>query len=371
MKISFFLTVLACLLLFAGYIFFRTWQLLPPRLGPRLVFGISYVLLWVTLFVGIVLDHRFNPAIGSVISFTGYTFLILATYFLLSIAVTDIVRWLLVLVRHSPPDVLAFRRTAALICLGLIVVVMVVGHVRFKHPELVQLDLTATKPLQHKSVKILMASDIHLGNSIGKKALKRYVDWINAQNPDLILLVGDVTDRSIKPVTEQRLHEELSQLSAKLGVYAVQGNHEYYSGQPDSLAHYLESAGIRVLRDETALIDSSFYLIGRNDRTNPRRRPLAQLVSGLDPSLPTIVMDHQPLHLEEASQQGIDLQLSGHTHEGQLFPGNLLVKQLFEVAYGYYLKGHTHVYVSSGLGLWGPQYRIGTQSELVSIQFRY
>ncbi|MFZ4725789.1 MAG: metallophosphoesterase, partial [Paludibacter sp.] len=117
--------------------------------------------------------------------------------------------------------------------------------------------------------------------------------------------------------------------------------------------------------------DSSFYIVGRDDKSNLNRKKLSEIVTGLDKKLPFILMDHQPYHLEEAEQNDIDFQISGHTHNGQFFPGNLFVKKMYELGYGYLKKGNTHYYVSSGLGLWGPQYRIGTESELVVINLKY
>jgi len=124
------------------------------------------------------------------------------------------------------------------------------------------------------------------------------------------------------------------------------------------------------LRDSVCLVDSSFYLIGRDDRTNTKRKSLKELVTGLNVNLPRILMDHQPYHLDEAEKNNIDFQISGHTHNGQFFPGNLFVKKIYELGYGYLKKGNSHFYVSSGLGIWGPQYRIGTESELVVIHLK-
>jgi predicted MPP superfamily phosphohydrolase len=173
------------------------------------------------------------------------------------------------------------------------------------------------------------------------------------------------------PVIKQNMAEELRTIKARYGVFAINGNHEHYAETPTATADYLKSAGIKVLRDEVCLVDSSFYIVGRDDRSNSQRKSLAELVKGLNQSMPRILMDHQPNYLEEAEKNGIDLQISGHTHNGQFFPGNFLVKYMNELAYGYSKRGKTHYYVSSGLGLWGPQYRIGTQSELVVINLKY
>lgn len=112
-------------------------------------------------------------------------------------------------------------------------------------------------------------------------------------------------------------------------------------------------------------------MVGRDDRSNHQRKKLTEIVSGLDHKKPIILLDHQPFHLKEAEENGVDLQISGHTHNGQFFPGQFFVKRMYDLGYGYMKKGKTHYYVSSGLGLWGPQFRIGTQSEIVVINLKY
>lgn len=369
MKQAFLLVMLGLLLLLAGYVYLRTWQLLPAKSWCRPTFTVVYSLLWVSLFAGLLAENWLPPTLGQVLAFVGFTFLLVMIYLLIAYVLTDLLRLILALWPKEPFNVLSLRRWITLASLAVITVTLVAGHYRYKHPQVVHLNLTANKPLQGKQLRIVMASDLHLGSSIGKKQLKRYVSLLNGTNPDLILLVGDLTDRALGPVFEQNLGPELANLKATHGVFAVSGNHEYYSGRPDSLYHYLNTHGVRVLRDETILVDSSLYLLGRDDRTNPKRSNLDRLTTQLNPSLPIVLMDHQPYHLEEATNLGIDLQLSGHTHNGQFFPGNLFVKRLFEIGYGYGKKDDTHIYVSSGLGIWGPLYRIGTQSEFVVITF--
>lgn len=366
-----FLVILLILTLTGYYLYRNLLVLLPAKPPVKTLFSVGYVLCWLFFFAGLFLEHMLPPALGETLSFIGYTFLLVAMYLLLTFAATDILLWVVKQLHLASVNLPEIKRSIKLIALVGVCVIMVIGNIRFRHPSVEHLDLTVNKPLENKKLTILFASDIHLGNSIGKRSLQRYVQLINDRKPDLILLGGDITDRTIGPLLEQKLHEELKQLNAPLGVYAILGNHEHYSGHPDSLARYLEDAGIHVLRDQVALIDTSLYIIGREDRIAGHRLPLWQLMEELDPNIPTIVLDHQPLKLEEASNLNVDLQLSGHTHNGQIFPGNLIVKRMFENPYGYLLKEHTHIYVSSGLGIWGPLFRIGTQSELVTIRLHY
>ena len=187
---------------------------------------------------------------------------------------------------------------------------------------------------------------------------------IYAEHPDLVLIAGDIVDFSFRPVIEDDMASEFRRIEAP--VYACLGNHEYYAGEPDAEQFYRE-AGINLLIDSSVAVDG-VRVIGRDDRTNPKRKSLSQLVG--DDSLYTIVLDHQPYHLEEAERQGVDFQLSGHTHRGQVWPLSWVTDALYECSWGSHQRGATHYYVSSGLGIWGAKYRIGTQSEYVVAQIR-
>lgn len=371
MKYIFFLIVLAILVGMIGYVMLRGWQVLPSKTQIRVIYSVVYVTLFAVMLSGIFLEHVLSPGLSKTITFVGYTFFMAVIYMLMSFLIVDLIRISNSIIHFAPQGMITFRSVIAGISLGLTIIFMIIGNYKFNHPVITELDISIEEPSQNKVVNIVAASDIHLGSSIDKKRLRKYVDLINAQNPDIILLAGDITDRSISRVMEQNMKEELQALRAPLGVYAISGNHEFYSGKPHEIEGYLKASGINVLFDNVSLVDSSFYIVGRDDRTNRRRKPLSELVSGLDKKYPMILMDHQPYHLEDAQKNDIDLQISGHTHNGQFFPGNLIVANLFEKGYGYLKKGKTHYYISSGLGIWGPQYRIGTKSEIVKIRLRY
>ncbi|MDD4922784.1 MAG: metallophosphoesterase [Bacteroidales bacterium] len=369
MKYAFFLIVLVLFFGMLAYVLTRGWQTFPGNI--RMLYAQIFGGLLSLLMIGLFFENVLPQGLAKIISFAGYTFLITVVYLFLSFLVVDIIRLANYFLHFAPAGMHGFRLYVLSGSLGLIVVALFIGHYRFNHPEIVKLNLTVDRPLKNKEVKIVAASDIHLGNSIDIQMLRKYVKLINAQHPDIVLLVGDITDRSASPLAEQNMKTELQSIHAPLGVFAIRGNHEYYSGKPQQIAGYLKASGITVLIDSVCLVDNSFYIIGRDDRTNTKRKSLNDITQGLDQTIPKILLDHQPYQLEATEQNGIDLQLSGHTHNGQFFPGNLLVKRMFELAHGYLKKGKTHYYVSSGLGIWGPQYRIGTQSELVDIRLKY
>lgn len=245
------------------------------------------------------------------------------------------------------------------------VVLLGYGYYNYRHPKTNIINIALGKPLADnaKPVKIVAVSDLHLGNGTGKTALKRYVKMINEQNPDLILIAGDLIDNSVVPLYTENMMEELSELRAPLGIYMVPGNHEYISGIK-ACARFIQDTPIQLLRDSVVTLPNGIQLIGRDDRSNTTRRSLQELMAGIDKSNPIILLDHQPYKLTESEAAGVDLQFSGHTHRGQVWPMNWVTDHIYEQSHGYRQWGNSHIYVSSGLSLWGPPFRIGTESDM-------
>ena len=168
---------------------------------------------------------------------------------------------------------------------------------------------------------------------------------------------------------------EFSNIKSKYGTFATLGNHDVLTKEEDTIVDILKENSITVLRDESVLINDDFYIIGRDDITVNRygkedRATLEGLTKDLDSSKPLIVIDHNPQYINESLNANIDLQLSGHTHKGQILPGNLVTNKIFEVDYGYLKKDNLNVIVSSGYGTWGPPLRLGSRSEIVQIKLK-
>ena len=258
---------------------------------------------------------------------------------------------------------------------GLALLVILGGYLNSLHPRIRTLEIRTNKPpASVPNLTIALASDIHLGKMTRCARLEKIVKSVNNLNPDILLLAGDIVDESVSPEEEEEMIAILKRIRAPLGIFSVTGNHEYYSGVEKSVS-YLERADVRVLEDKAARVADSFYIIGRKDRTAYRfgqdgRLSLEEILDrdAVDRNLLLILLDHQPLHLEEAQQAGIDLQLSGHTHAGQLFPLNLINKLVYEKNWGCRKKGGTHFYVSCGVGTWGPAVRTGSVPEIVAIK---
>ncbi len=234
-------------------------------------------------------------------------------------------------------------------------------------------DKDSVKTFGAQATKIVLLSDLHLGYHNRCSEFKKWVNIINAEHPDLILIGGDIIDISVRPLLEEHVYEEFKQLKAP--IYACLGNHEYYSGEPEAQRFYRE-AGIHLLRDSVAKV-GNIAIIGRDDRSNPQRKSIKQIMDEailkgtITPAGSkatkefTILPDHQPYHLEEAEQAGIDFQFSGHTHYGQVWPASWITDAIYEDAFGPLKKGNTQYYVSSGMGIWGGKFRIGTRSEYI------
>ncbi len=253
---------------------------------------------------------------------------------------------------------------------------LIYGYANATHPKIKKLELDISKNPGHlKSLHIVFASDIHLGHVIGKKTLDKIIDSINSLQPDVVLFPGDLVDEELKPVMDKKLGENFKTLSPGYGVFAVTGNHEYIGGA-DQAVGYLSKFGIKFLRDEMVKIADRFYIAGREDISissfeGKKRKTVQELLNNYQPELPVIMMDHQPIALSEAAGAGVDLQVSGHTHHGQMWPLQAITKRVFKLSWGYLKIGESHFYVSSGAGSWGPRVRIGNAPEIVSIKLNF
>lgn len=240
----------------------------------------------------------------------------------------------------------------------------VYGYFRFDSPKVIECRIEVEKPLE-REYRVVGVSDLHLGLGVGKSRLRRYVELINAQRPDVVLIAGDLVDNTLRPLEEERMYEEFLLLDAPFGVFASTGNHEYMSYDMQACREFFGRSGIHLLED-SVMLAGDIVIVGRDDISGrPDRRSLRELLLPADVSKPVIVLDHEPNDLSEAVMSGVDVQFSGHTHNGQFFPGNILVKMLYELPFGYLRRGRTHFFVSSGLGIWGPLFRVGTDSDLV------
>ncbi len=258
---------------------------------------------------------------------------------------------------------------------GVIAILAVYGTWRSYRPIVneVHVQLASMQP-QSDPIRIAFVSDVHLGAIVGEKRLQKMVSDINALNPDLIVIGGDLLDESASRMVGWEKH--LQQLNAPNGVFGVLGNHEYYHDMKGSI-QFFRNSGITLLQDQSSILDDKLILLGLEDRPTMGRfsdtiPSVAELMESAKQStgneanqLPLIVIHHTPVKLDEAANAGADLQLSGHTHGGQLWPAKMFVKMSYNVVEGLYtLKNGMQLYISPGYGSWGPPMRIGTTPEI-------
>ena len=342
------------LLLSNAYVLLRIWQILPVGTAWKIaVLGV-----WLLCLCGVYAGFsnawsRLPLPLGTAAYEISNTWMIVFLYALIAFVLLDLGR----LVRLVPADFLKASAEGSVAVFGVIAVVLLAGNIHYKHKYREEIDIAT--PKLSAPVTVVLASDLHVGYHNRRKELARWIDLINAEQPDLVLLGGDIIDRDLGPVLAGDYAAEFRRLRAP--VYTCPGNHEYYSGMPEA-EQFLRDAGIHLLRDAQATC-CGLRVIGRDDRTNSSRAPLERL-AGSQPDAPyTLLLDHQPYHLEEAEAAGIDFQFSGHTHRGQVWPVSWVTDLMYEKAWGRHSRGGTQYYVSSGLGIWGAKIRIGTRSE--------
>ncbi len=343
------------------YTLWHIWQMLPfSPVWRWTVVGIC-IAMFLMMFLGFSGTIEKMPLnVARIVYETGYSTIFMLLYLVMIFLVLDIARW-----THLIPREWLFSNgytTAGILIL--MASIFGYGYLHYLNKVRVPLEIKTDKSVNQK---IVLLSDLHLGYHNRRAEFHKWVDKINNEHPDLILIGGDIIDISVRPLLEENMAEEFRRLKAP--VLACLGNHEYYSGEPKAQQFYRE-AGITLLRDNVAMM-GNLRIIGRDDRTNLHRKPLKKIIASAtseekSATKPfTILLDHQPYHLEEAEKNGIDFQFSGHTHHGQVWPISWITDALYEKAFGSLQKGKTQYYISSGMGIWGGKFRIGTQSEYI------
>lgn len=361
------------------YIWRRAGQAFSLGSQGRLILGIALGFLLVSYILAVMVERNTEMHwLGDLLTWIGSIWIFMLTWFFLSVVLVDLVRLVDLAFGFLPAqDTDAYAKLRSLAGWSTLAVVIggfIFGHLNARYVRVKPMTLDVAKYSTHGSLKIVTASDLHLGVINAKARTKLFVDKINAEQPDLVLLAGDIVDGALAPVTRRELGKILATIKSKYGVYAVTGNHEYI-GTADASVKYLEEHGITMLRDRVVEVEG-LYIAGREDLSYNRasgrqRKTLPELLFGIDHKKPILMMDHQPFHLEQAEEAGVDFQLSGHTHHGQFFPINLITNRVYEVSWGYKKKTNTHVYVSCGTGTWGPPVRIGSTPEIMSFTMRF
>lgn len=370
------------------YIFIRGWQALATLTFLKPYYIIAFVFVSYGYVFSKLLYKFLPPIVYDIWLAVGAIWFAFLVYFILFLLGLDIIR-LIESFYHFLPNFLynnyeQTKKITALVIIVIVGVIVFLGNLNKRDITVKTLELILPKgDGKLTELNIVAASDIHLSPIDGENLLERIVDKMNSLNPDIIILAGDIVDDKVEVLEQRKIGESFKKLNPKYGIYTTNGNHEFINGI-DSSVRYAEHLGMKVLRDEFVIIDSSFYIVGREDVsmnsfTGRKRKTLEEIINPINFELPKILLDHTPVKLEQVEKNGIDLQFSGHTHHGQIWPGNLITNMIYEISWGYKLvksgsdgkKGNTHYYVTSGAGTWGPPVRTGSKSEIVNIKIKF
>ena len=361
------------------YIFIKGGNAIPLFRSNKLLYGLIFFTLAFTFIAAKFIESRHSSFITDALNIIGGFWLAFLLYGFLFLFVSDI---LLLITRMtgmiSAENVPVFRKWSFIVTITFSGVLILGGFINALIPTVKEYNISINKPLDNgmKSMKIAAVSDIHIGSIIRERSLMKLSQMLDDINPDVVLLLGDIVDGEIGPVIRGDLLKYFKCPECANGLYAITGNHEFIGGA-DKTIPYIESKGIRILKDEIVILNGGIQLIGRIDKDSrsfyrQERKSLQELMADIDTLKPVIVLDHQPFKLDEPEKYNIDLQLSGHTHNGQMWPLNHITQMVWELSYGYLRKGDTQFIVSSGYGIWGPRVRSGSRPEvlLINISFK-
>ncbi|MEK3904322.1 metallophosphoesterase [Paenibacillus sp. FSL R7-0179] len=359
------LVFIAIYALVVFYIGWSGWSWIKPVFSGR--FRLFYIIVLIFLASSLILSRV--VAGSAVLSVIGSYWLAVFSLLLMLLPLLHLMVWLTKLSKLPRRTV---QKWSGILTLVILIALIGCGSYNAYSPVVRSYEVQIDKPgPAGGKLHIVMASDMHFGYLSGKRHAERMVQEINALRPDLILLPGDIVDDDVRPYKDKGLGAVLAKLEAPLGVYASLGNHDRFKGGTEEIIGLLKESGMQVLYDEDVEVGGWLTLIGRKDYSDKERAKLADLTKDIDHAKPVFMLEHQPVEFGIAEEQGIDLMVSGHTHRGQIAPANLITSRVFENDWGYLKKGKLNTVVSSGYGFWGPPIRIGSRSEVVSIQVQF
>jgi predicted MPP superfamily phosphohydrolase len=354
------------------------------HIGANLKNKINLIIYWI-VYWGIALEFIFNNIFRGLLptdnwitesaKLIGAVYLGFFIYSILMFAFVDMLRFIL---KKINPRESVNKKLKKIYCNGIpmfLIIFIIVGFGAWnaQNKVITNYELNIDKKAgEITSLNVVMISDAHIGIGVRENAISKMVNSINQLNPDIVVFCGDMFDESTSTKLKEYSRDAFKNIKSKYGIYAITGNHEYGAGDLSDTISYYKAANVIFLQDESVKIADSFYIVGLNDPGNRKvtgyeGKSLNEILNDVDKSLPIIELNHRPERLGEAEIEKVDLQLSGHTHSGQVFPGNLIINSIYEDAYGYLKKGDFNLIVSSGYGTWGPPIRTGSKSEIVKI----
>lgn len=315
-------------------------------------------------------------------------------YSLLYVVLFDLLR---LIAKHTKlKNTLLFSR-GSVISIGSVVVACAVatclyGIFNARNIKVNEYSVTVNKSCgSDKHLKAVLVADLHMGYAIGVDHITNMVEKINQQNADIVIIAGDIFDNSYDGMDDpEGIKAQLKSIKSKYGVYAVYGNHDIdekilmgftfdWRGKQlhsEKMTNFMKDCNIKLINDESVLINDEFYLVGRRDTDKPgtedgTRAEISELTKDLDKTKPIFVLSHEPDELQKTADAGADIDFSGHTHDGQLFPGNLTIGLFWENPCGMIKKDNMYSIVTSGVGVYGTFMRVGTDAEICSVDIDF
>ena len=315
-------------------------------------------------------------------------------YSLLYVVLFDLLR---LIAKHTKlKNTLLFSR-GSVISIGSVVVACAVatclyGIFNARNIKVNEYSVTVNKSCgSDKHLKAVLVADLHMGYAIGVDHITNIVEKINQQDADIVIIAGDIFDNSYDGMDDpEGIKAQLKSIKSKYGVYAVYGNHDIdekilmgftfdWGGKQlhsEKMTNFMKECNIKLINDESVLINDEFYLVGRRDTDKPgtedgTRAEISELTKDLDKTKPIFVLSHEPDELQKTADAGADIDFSGHTHDGQLFPGNLTIGLFWENPCGMIKKDNMYSIVTSGVGVYGTFMRVGTDAEICSVDIDF
>lgn len=374
-----FISIVSVLYFFLNfYIYKKGVSVFSSNSNAKIIFTITFLFVSLSYILGRIFEKAFYCQFSTILIWIGSFWIAFILYLFLFSVIIDIIKFSNHYLNYLPKIIFKNPQMTKYIVFSVVMsvsgLIILLGYLNADSVNIKTLNLYSDKTSDIKQLKIVVASDIHAGIIMNSKRIKKFVNEINALNPDIVLFAGDVVDEDIEPVIKDNIGDEFKNIKSKYGVFAITGNHEYIGGADKSI-EYLEKYNINFLRDEIVTINN-ITIIGREDKEKPRftkieRKTLKELMDLTNKNNYLILMNHQPFNLYESVENNIDLQVSGHTHNGQMFPLNFITGLLYEVSWGYKKIKDTHFYVSSGYGTWGPPVKTTGKSEIVEINLNF
>lgn len=341
--------------------------------GHRLNYTVIYILIALIYPVSNFFSEDYSGFPVSMVAVVANYILPFYLYLFLFVMVFDIFLFFNLIFKLVPSEKLenaGFKvkgLTVILICSIALVIAGIINFNTIRTTEY-KIDIPArSSAIRH--LKIAFVADLHLKKESDNHFVERFAEKLKKINPDLMVFGGDIIEGDRNDENLFLSEKVLSGIKAKYGVFAVLGNHEHYAGQDKG--SFFDRAGIKVLCDSNIVLNNSFNLLGRNDSHIRTRKQIDELLKSVNDALPVILIDHRPTEIEQVSRTSVDVQLSGHTHNGQLFPINFITGRVYELSMGYRKIGSTHFFVTSGIRLWGPPVRTTGKSEIMVIEINF